>query len=355
MSRPIYQFHYWAAPGDAITNQMRFLRRTLLAADIPARVFARSLRGEMAGEVERLENFGDPNLSADAWWLIHVSQGMPELEKVLSLPGKKALVYHNITPASFFHYDPEVARLCRQGRADLPRVVSQMDRCFADSLFNAAELKQLGAAAVELLPLFDLSEAPTLTPGARGPGGRGYELLFVGRLSPHKDQARLLDTLYHLTRSLKVPAHLTLVGRGDPIYTRYLQHKTVALGLSSQVTFLSGIDDNQLRSVYGTADAFLCMSQHEGYCIPLVEAMRQGVAVFSATTAAMAETLGEAGIQLHTQDPREIAALLAALLGDRTLMDGVRESGRQRFEALRQFQNGEEALKHLRPLAEGNL
>ena len=342
MKRVVHQFHYWASPGDAITNQMRFLRKTLQEAGYDAKIFARSIKGNLKDEVIPFD--GKAIEDADLL-LLHHSQGTPELESILRLKSPRALVYHNITPSHFFSHDPVVAKLCELGRAQLRTLVKSCRYFFADSQFNASELKALGASEVTQLPLFELSkgESPPLPAKA----GKASRLLFVGRLCPHKDQERLIETMYYLVHDLKSPATLTLVGGGDRLYRLYLQSLIRARGLESQVQIRSDVSDAELKQIYQESDLFLCVSRHEGFCIPLIEAMRYGLPVFSTTDTALGETLGGAGVQLQTRDPQKLAPLLAASLGDPLILDAVRCSGRVRFQEMQAFQNREEALKRI--------
>lgn len=339
----IHQFHYWASPGDAITNQIRFLRKTLLDAGYESKAFACAIKGDLGEEVIPLN--AEEIQKADLL-LLHHSQGTPDLSSILKWKNKRALVYHNITPAHFFRHDPVIANLCDLGRTQLKTLVKSCDYFFADSEFNASELKDLGARNVSQLPLFEIqkSESPPLSTK----GARAKRLLFVGRLCPHKDQEALIEMTYHLVNNLKVPAELTLVGGGDRIYTLYLKTLVRTRGLEKHVTFRAGVSDSELKQIYQDSDLFLCVSHHEGFCIPLIEAMRHGLPVFSTTDTALGETLGSAGVQLRTRDPLRLATLIAAALNDPLILESIRCSGRVRFQEMQAFQNGEEALRKIR-------
>lgn len=339
MSGSIHQFHHWTSPGDAITNQMRFLREALREAGISSEIFSKR---DKCGKEIGIQRWDASKLSASDLLLIHHSQGTPDLEGVLKSTPTKALVYHNITPGKYFRHDPKVMELCVLGRQQLEAITQACRFFFADSRYNAQELEAEEITDVELLPLF--AAAPIVDRPKRD---RGRHLVFVGRLCPHKDQALLIETMGELAR-ISPKARLTLVGRGDPLYAIYLRKLVRAARAEKIVDLRGAVTDAELGKIYQSADAFVCVSQHEGYCIPLVEAMRHGLPVISTMGTAITETLENAGVQAHTRDPRELAALIEAALSDDLAHQAILESQRLRYEKIRAFQREEVAVEKLR-------
>ncbi|UXI67964.1 glycosyltransferase [Tahibacter amnicola] len=160
----------------------------------------------------------------------------------------------------------------------------------------------------------------------------------LGRVAPNKGHIALLDAFACYRREYDADARLLIVGKQDrrlAAYTRHLFSHTQALGISSHVHFLDNIDDARLKACWLVADALLMMSEHEGFCVPLVEAMAFGVPVVARATSAIPDTLGDAGLLWQESDPRLYAASLARLFKDKDVHAMLRRHGRTRFR--RQF------------------
>ncbi|MBV9310827.1 MAG: glycosyltransferase family 4 protein, partial [Solirubrobacterales bacterium] len=280
--------------------------------------------------------------SRDDVLLLHHSAGAPRLTQLLALPNPKLLLYHNVTPPSWlWDHAPLVAVKCAVGRDQLPQLVRAVDVAAADSAFNAAELEALGAQHTEVIPLlidYGRLGPPNdgLTPGSRASGsGRATEsprILFVGRLSPHKRQDEVIRAFAAYRRHHAPAAKLVLVG--DPItsgYVRLLQALADDLAPGA-VTIESGISESELGERYRRADVFLCLSAHEGFCIPLLEAFHFGVPVIARPTGAIPETVGDAAILVEDSDLAVVAELLHLAVSDDALRAELRRRGRMRLD-----------------------
>jgi glycosyltransferase involved in cell wall biosynthesis len=350
----IHQFHPNVAFGDAITQQMFLIRESLHRAGIGGEIFAREWKGVSRASVR-------PFSRAEMWnadlLLVHHSSGHPGMEEIRALEVPKALVYHNITPPDFFRHDPYLAGLCRLGREQLVQWRDHVVAAFADSRFNADELVALGYRKPELLPLLDLSTmAVSSRPAKRSPG----TLLFVGRLSVHKNQAGLIAALFYLRRSTNRPYRLVLAGGGDPVYREYLVLLAKQLGLESEVEFVGKVSHGDLAALYRRSDAYVSLSLHEGFGVPLVEAMQFQVPVFALPRGAVAETLGPAGVRLPSERPSEMAAFLEAALGDpewEANREKILAGQTERLEQLGREQTGDviptRLRRHVRDLRRG--
>ncbi len=342
----IHQFHPHVTFGDAITQQMFLIRENLHRTGIGGEIFAKHWKGLSRATVR-------PFSRAEMWnadlLLVHHSSGDPGMEEVRQLEVPKALVYHNITPPEFFRHDPFIANLCRSGREQLKEWKSSVITAFADSRFNADELMALGYDQPELLPLLDLS---SITPETRKSKPVAGNLLFVGRISPHKNQAALIACVYYLKRMTNRPYRLTLVGSGDPVYGEYLRLLAKQLGLEGDVEFVGKASHANLFKFYQSTDAYVSASLHEGFGVPLVEAMRFDVPVFALPRAAVSETMGSAGVRLPSPKPSEMAAFLEGALGASDWAANraeLVEGQRLRLHELTEEQSGERIAERLRP------
>jgi glycosyltransferase involved in cell wall biosynthesis len=222
------------------------------------------------------------------------------------------------------------------GREQLPELARSVDVAAADSAFNAQELEAAGATHAEVIPLLiDLSRlgpAPVDgTAAARIPGAP--TVLFVGRLSPHKRQDEVIRTFALYRRHRAPDAHLRLIG--DPISSAYLKYLHAIADQLAQgaVTFETGLSNAELGERYRTADVFLCMSAHEGFCIPLVEALQFGVPVIARPAGAVPDTVGDAAVLVDDPDLAVVAELLHLVVSDVDLRGELQRRGRERVKA----------------------
>ena len=332
----IHQFHYSITRSDAVTNQMFFIQQSLKEVGIGGEIFAKEIRDVPASRAKPL--------AAESLWgcdllLLHHSHGNPALDEILKVDVPKALVYHNITPEKFFQHDPYIAQLCRLGRKQLPLIRRAVVANFADSQFNSWELETQGFPRSPKLPLFHLgSDAPPVRKKKRGKGAP-RTLLFVGKLAPHKNQALLVKVCYYLNRFSGQSWDLVLVGGKDPIYGEYVRSLAKVLGVLPHVRFVGRADDREVEKYYRQADAFVCVSLHEGFCVPLVEAMKAGVPIFALPLAAVKETLGGAALQLKTQKPHRIAAIIAAALEKDRYPRAILKTQARRLQQMRPLQS----------------
>jgi glycosyltransferase involved in cell wall biosynthesis len=269
--------------------------------------------------------------------LLHHSAGWPQLDAVLALPGRKLLLYHNVTPAAWLWIDaPGLASHCQVGRDQLLPLVAAADATAADSAFNAAELAGYGARGTEVIHLLvdqaRLGPAgPELGRPAADPGSP--TILFVGRLSPHKRQDEVIRA-FGLYRRVHAPgARLSLVG--DPVSEGYVT-KLGALAerhAPGAVSIESGLASVELADRFAQADVFLCLSEHEGFCIPLLEAFAFGVPVVARPFGAVPEVAGDAALLVPDPDPVIVAELLDLVVSDPELRAELVRRGRARLDA----------------------
>lgn len=277
--------------------------------------------------------------------VLHHSASMPHVERLLGLPNPKLLVYHNITPADYlWEHAPLVAGHCALGRAQLPDLIRAVNLAAAHSEFNARELTALGAVRTTVIPVFvDLSRLGPFDGGidsrlgrsdgaGRVPGG-APSILFVGRLSPHKGQAELIK-VFSLYRQHRAPeAQLVLVGA--PLAAGYTDslHRLAEKHAPGAITIESGLSAHTLGDRYRSASAFVCLSEHEGFCVPLLEAFRAQVPVISHPSGAIPEVAGDAALLVEDRDPAVLAELINLVVTDGGLRAELARRGLSRLAA----------------------
>jgi glycosyltransferase involved in cell wall biosynthesis len=324
----VHQVLSGAGPHDAITSEALLFRERFRewgwgGADFAERI-APGLNGQVAG-LQRLRPGPEEVL------LVHHSAAARQLQEVLAAPNPKLLLYHNVTPAEWlWDHAPLVAAQCALGREQLPELIQAVDVAAADSQFNAAELEALGAARTEVIPLL-VDRQRLGPPGPRQANG-DPTVLFVGRLSPHKRQDAVIR-VFSLYRRYRAPgARLNLVG--DPISPEYVEYlrRVGELLAPGAVTIESGLPSADLGERYRAADVFLCLSAHEGFCIPLLEAFHFGLPVIARPAGAVPETVGNAALLADDDDPAVLAELLHLAVSDEQLRAELRRRGEARLE-----------------------
>ena len=322
--------------GDAISDHARWIRGQLRKAGVASEIFARYVDPRVAAECRV---FSAGCIGAEDAILYHHSIGNELTPQVVAHPGPKCLIYHNITPAEFFEpFRPELAQLLREGREDLKLLAGHFPVSVGDSEYNASELQASGFANPGVLPIcvdpakWDFAPDPVLMDQLQGDT---TNLLFVGRLSPQKKQDNLIR-IFRRYLDFDSTARLHLVGGTEPAdpYLSHLRRIVDSLGLSGSVNFAGQVNEAELAAYYRTADLFWSMSEHEGFCVPLVEAMWFDIPILAFKSAATPETLGPAGLLFTAkQDEEELAALAYVLVGDQELRQKLLVSQRQRRPA----------------------
>jgi glycosyltransferase involved in cell wall biosynthesis len=306
--------------GDAISNEALAIQRHLRASGFESDIFAEGIHPRMARLARPLWEYEQVS-SARTVCLFHFSIGSAASRLIHRAPDRLVCVYHNITPGEWFlGFHAHLAGLCYHGRRELAAFAPRTELGLADSEFNRHELQQAGFARTAVLPIVqDLAAlAPPPAPAARRMWDDGrVNLLFVGRIIPNKKIDDLIRTFALYQRHLHARSRLLLVGdyRGHERYFDRLQEMVRALGVQ-EVVFTGHVDDDDLRAAYAAADLFLCLSEHEGYCVPLVEAMACGVPVVAYDAGAVAETLRGGGLLLREKDPATVAEAVHAVLTD---------------------------------------
>lgn len=224
--------------------------------------------------------------------------------------------YHNITPAAYFAgYNPAMEKKCREGLWQIRKLAKVPYRVLAASAFNREHLRSLGyRCQIDVLPVLIPVEEYRRKPDQafleKYQDQERFNLLFVGRICPNKKQEDLIRAFAYYQKQCNSRARLFLAGgySGMELYRNELAEYTRLLGLNEeQVIFTGSIRFEEILACYRLADVFWCMSEHEGFCIPLVEAMLFGVPILARDTSAVADTLGRGGMLLKSRSPKEWA------------------------------------------------
>ena len=316
--RTIHQFHSGSAVGDAITNAMLLMRGVLRRLGYRSEIFVEHRDQRLADEIRLIEELP----SHDRYVLIvRHSMGFDAFDRITALRASKVLLYHNITPPEFLAGNAFMQRYARLGREQLALWRGGVAASLADSEYNALELRTLGFDAVQICTmLFDVDRLMLCVAAAPAPlRDRPFTLLFVGRVCVSKGQRELVDAYAAFHARFGKPSRLVLVGRHDGDEDPYVQEirSRAAMGCVSDAVLLTGlVSDEELHAYYASADIFVCLSLHEGFCVPIVEAMAHRVPVVARPAGAVAYTLGDGEGLLTDDAPDAVAARLFELASD---------------------------------------
>lgn len=321
MTRPaVHQLSVSAAYGDAIGNEVMQIRDALRARGYASDVFVELVDPRMASEVRPYQEYQDV-AGPDNIVLLHYSIGSAVSKLAREIDDRLVLIYHNITPAHWYApYTFTVARDCAAGRLELASLRDRTALGLGDSEYNRQELEALGFAPTGVLPLLlDLSgldEGPDPSIMARFDDDRPT-WLFVGRVVPNKCFEDIIRAFAYFQRYINHRARLVIVGEHRTFSPYYDALQKLATGLQVDgIHFAGHVTNAELRAYYDTADAFVCMSEHEGFCVPLFEAIHKNLPVFAFDSSAIPYSTGEGVVLFGDKDPATIAETVAAVLED---------------------------------------
>ena len=308
--------------GDAVSNHILALRRVLDTLPCRESVWAR-LCEDRALKASVHTGEQPPALSEKDIAVYHLAAGDRMAEDFLDLKCRKVIVYHSVTPPEYMDpYSAPYAAACRQGMKQAARLVKAAEKCIAVSDFDRRELQALGAAGdIPVLPILtpfdEYKAAPDDTMTRLLSDGR-TNILFVGRLAPNKKQEDVIRAFLCYKARYNPSARLILAGAADsvPAYTARLKEYISRLDAADDVLLTGSLPFAELLACYRCASAFLCLSEHEGFCVPLTESMALDVPVVALDRAAVGETLGGAGVLLDSADPETVAAALHRVISD---------------------------------------
>jgi glycosyltransferase involved in cell wall biosynthesis len=335
--------HQWvpaAHRGDAVGDNARALRGLFRRLGHESDIFALSVDEGLRDDIRA---WSEPASRQGDITILHFAMPSPMTRALATLPGARVLCYHNVTPPAFFAaFDPAIARLTYLGRQELESLVGRVDLAVGVSGYNRDELDDLGFDRTGVLPLMidiDRLRNASPVPSIERTLQDGLtNILFVGRIAPNKkieDHIRLAE---HYKRYVDSYYRFIFVGRDDAV-PRYANAIRALIAeyrmLPERFWFTGPVLDAELAAYYRNAHAYVSLSEHEGFCVPLVEAMATDVPVLAYGAAAVPETLGGAGVTFAPKDLEYASELLGGLIYDRPFREAVIRGQRTRVEAFR--------------------
>ena len=341
--------------GDAIGDEAAELRGFFRSHGFESDIYCLSRDRGLEGDSRLFSEF--PRSSAGDLTILHFALPSPLTRALGDLPGKKAVIHHNVTPARFFEgHDPEIARIASLGRTELESLKDTVDLALADSEFNRLELAEMGFRETRVLPLF-IDFAKYERPVSRLVHDlfrdERVNILFVGRVAPNKRIENLIKTAFYFKKFISPLVRLIVVGKTNT-FPRYYQGCARLADefhlRPDEALFLGHVPDAEMFALYRAADVFLSLSEHEGFCLPLIESMIFDLPVIALGATAVPFTLGGAGILMNRFRPDETAELAERVARRGELRRALIESGRRELAAIKAFPRERFLLESVRGL-----
>jgi glycosyltransferase involved in cell wall biosynthesis len=325
--------------GDAIGHEVLGIQRVLRGAGFESEIFVETADHRLEPQTRdyrELVDFSRP----DNLLLHHFSLGSRASRTAYALPDRMALIYHNITPPEYFvGVHRRLARQCFRGRRELRAYAERCDLAMGDSEFNRQDLEALGFPRTAVLPV--VPDFSHLDREARWLVASDFDdewtnILFVGRVIANKKIEDLIR-FFHAYHTFYNPRSRLLIVGAQSGFERYLAslNQLAASLRASHVHFIGHVSDAELVAFYEVADLFLCASEHEGFCVPLVEAFYKQVPVLAYAATAVPATMDGAGVLYDDKDPIHVATLMDAIVSDAQLQDRIVAG---QLEAVRRLQ-----------------
>jgi len=337
----IHQFVPMLHRGDAVGRHTLRLRDLVVARGIDSRIYVELIDPQTEGETALASTYPDDCRPGDV--LIYQFATASDLAPWLAGRGETLVVnYHNITPPELFAaWDNRLALHQLRARAELELMAARTALGIAVSTFNRQDLESAGYAATAVVPPAAVLPREARAGGAessaidRGSRRHGARWLSVGRMAPNKALEDVVMALLVARSTYDPDTTLAIVGK--PViasYTSALHRIVCEAGLEESVTFLGHASDADLAAAYAEADVLVVTSGHEGFGVPLIEAMSAGLPIVMSAAGALPEVVGRAGVVTDTKDPWALAGTVAELLGDAERCRALAAAGRTQLDAL---------------------
>lgn len=317
----IIQLVLWYGSGDGVGNCLKSLSVVFDKLCIENIIWAAITSEDIVSKkVSILKKDDFDNIKPDDILIYHFSIGCALNKAVEKLNCKKILVYHNVTPAHFFEsVDMQTYLACLEGEKDALNTVGHYLKCIVPSGYSKRNLVEMGwkAEDISVIPFYNVDD--TQVPYSENIAKR-YEgitnFLFTGRIAPNKKIEDVIKIFDYYQKNYDSSARLFITGGANyPLYYEYLEKVIISLR-AENIIFTGRIPQEELEAYYRVASIYLSMSEHEGFCLPLLEAMKKNVVVVAYDAAAVGDTMGSAGILLNSKKEEAVCEKIRDVLSN---------------------------------------
>jgi len=333
----VHQFHPTVAYGDAVGNSILELKNILTELGYESEIFAQYIHPK----IQKVKKYSDYSKysSPDNILILHYSIAYDQevLNYFKSLPDKKILIYHNITPSNFFKgVNDTYEYYTKLGRDELSEFKNIISIALGDSRFNEDELRRTGFKNTDVLPIpinFKKFEIAGNSEIIQKFSDDSVNILTVARISPNKKIEDTIKTFYYYNKAINPKSRLFIVGSSEGMDTYYSQLRALIEKLQLKEVYFTGqVTFEELVSYYRISHIFITMSEHEGFCVPLLESMYFGVPIIAFNSTATPHTMADSGILINKKDPLKTAELINLLIQESTLREKIIQKQRLRLE-----------------------
>ena len=324
--------------GDAVSNDARAIARVIDEMGYKTAIYAENVdnrvKDKFVHKIGKLQNIGKKDVV-----IFNHSTGTKLCYSLPEMPGRKMMIYHNITPPDFFRpYSARATKLTQYGYEGTEFLAKKIEYAMPVSEYNASELRRMGYKCDMfirpiLIPFEDYAKTPDAEVIKKYSDDGYVNIVFVGRIAPNKKQEDVIRAFAYYKKYVNPKSRLIIVGSsgGMERYDAALKAYASAL-MVDDVIFTGQISFPAILAYYKIADVFLCMSEHEGFCVPLVEAMYFDTPIIAFDSSAISDTLGGCGLLINDKDPVFVSMLIDRLMKDQALREHVIEKQRQRLQ-----------------------
>lgn len=332
-------------PADAVSNDVSGMFHALKRAGHEVTVFANEWAIDGIGVEPAYETKNFITGSGDIL-IYHYSMGWNfGLNMLREVNCQRVVKYHNITPPEYFTgVSTNYEDICRIGREQTSLIAGMdCDLYLSDSEYNMWEMALGGAPKSRSLvvhPFHHIDGLNLIGPDMdilRAYRGTTTNILMVGRVAPNKGHATLIEAFANYHHNYNKDSRLLVVGKEPEFlesYSHSLRELVDSLNVKDAVVFTGGVSDDRLKAYYLVADVFMMTSHHEGFCVPLVEAMALKVPILACASSAITGTVGKAGIVWKERNPHLLAESIDFLVKDESVAVALGLMGWRRYEKL---------------------
>lgn len=321
--------------GDAVSNDALCLMKIIKYMGFKTEIYAENISDKVKKYAKNISKYRPDEKDIVIY---HFSTGSEIINLIRRLKVyKKIIKYHNITPDKYFkNYNVNLQRLVKDGREQLKKAYDIFDYSLGDSDYNCKELEEYGFKNIEILPVLipfnDYNRRPS-DKITRKFDDNYTNVLFVGRIAPNKKQEDIIKTFYYYKKYIDKESRLFLVGSYQGMEEYYDTLKKLVEKLELKDVYFTGhIPFDEIIAYYSIADLFLCMSEHEGFCVPLIESMLYKVPILAYNSSAIENTLGRSGILLNNNSYYDIAEFMYKLKEDSELRKKIISAQEERLK-----------------------
>jgi glycosyltransferase involved in cell wall biosynthesis len=322
--KKIHQFSPSVHLGDGISNGMFFFQKILKSLGFQSEIYAENIKDDVKDLVKNYKTFDIENKEQIIF--IHYSIYYDFAPWIDKIKAKKHIIYHNITPPEFFKDNQYLYDMCKKGIELLPDLASKFEGSIGDSKLNSDDLEKYNFKNIHTIPLLvDVEKVRSFSFNYElfDKLSDDFNIIFVGRIAKNKaqhDLIKIADIYRYINPNFKM---YIIGGTTDSAYFEELNELINQNKLHNNVIITGKVSNEDLYAYYKSANIFLCMSEHEGFGMPLIEAMLFNVPVLAYDSSNIANTLNHGGVLFKEKSHKHIASTIELIRNNPKLKDEI--------------------------------